>query len=112
MDKVTQGNAAAAEESAAAAEELSSQSEQMRTVVEDLQSVVGGERATQSSATSVRANTAPRQASQRRPSEMAPPRQTAAKPVRPRQTESNEAQFPLETPSGSGNDFSDFNAAA
>jgi methyl-accepting chemotaxis protein len=42
MDKVTQSNAANAEESAAAAEELSSQAEQMRHVVQDLLALVGG----------------------------------------------------------------------
>jgi methyl-accepting chemotaxis protein len=42
MDKVTQSNAANAEESAAAAEELSAQAEQLNTVVRQLQAMVGG----------------------------------------------------------------------
>ena len=42
MDKVTQQNAANAEESASASEELSAQAEQMKGVVEDLMSLVGG----------------------------------------------------------------------
>jgi len=42
MDKVTQSNAASAEESAAAAEQLSSQSVQLREVVEELVALVGG----------------------------------------------------------------------
>jgi methyl-accepting chemotaxis protein len=42
MDKVTQSNAASAEESAAASEELASQAEQMRSVVRDLVELVSG----------------------------------------------------------------------
>jgi hypothetical protein len=41
MDKVTQQNAANAEESASASEELSAQAEQMNTVVEELSAIVG-----------------------------------------------------------------------
>jgi methyl-accepting chemotaxis protein len=42
MDKVTQQNAANAEESASASEEMNAQAEQMKTYVGDLSSVVGG----------------------------------------------------------------------
>lgn len=42
MDKVTQQNAANAEESASASEELSAQAEQMNQIVEDLSALVGG----------------------------------------------------------------------
>ena len=42
MDKVTQSNAANAEESAGAAEELNAQAESMREAVTDLQKLVGG----------------------------------------------------------------------
>ncbi len=42
MDKVTQNNAANAEESASASEEMSAQAEQMRAFVEDLVTLVGG----------------------------------------------------------------------
>jgi methyl-accepting chemotaxis protein len=42
MDKVTQGNAANAEESAAAAEELSAQAETMKSFVDNLAVLVGG----------------------------------------------------------------------
>jgi methyl-accepting chemotaxis protein len=42
MDKVTQGNAASAEESASASEELSAQAEMMRDSVRSLQNLVGG----------------------------------------------------------------------
>ncbi|OHB53409.1 MAG: hypothetical protein A2Y12_14515 [Planctomycetes bacterium GWF2_42_9] len=42
MDKVTQQNAASAEESASASEELSAQSEQMNLIVQDLVNLVGG----------------------------------------------------------------------
>ena len=44
MDKVTQANAASAEESAAAAEELSSQSVQLNELVRELVALVGGAR--------------------------------------------------------------------
>jgi methyl-accepting chemotaxis protein len=44
MDKVTQSNAAGAEESAAAAEELSAQAENLKNVVSDLSRLVGGVR--------------------------------------------------------------------
>ncbi|MBN2705373.1 MAG: methyl-accepting chemotaxis protein [Deltaproteobacteria bacterium] len=46
MDKVTQQNAANAEESAAAAEELNAQAEQMRDLVADLSALVTGSRET------------------------------------------------------------------
>jgi methyl-accepting chemotaxis protein len=42
MDKVTQQNAANAEESASASEELSAQAEQMNQIVQDLVNLVGG----------------------------------------------------------------------
>jgi len=42
LDKVTQQNAANAEESASAAEEMSAQAETMKTMVDELQSMVGG----------------------------------------------------------------------
>jgi hypothetical protein len=42
MDKVTQGNAASAEESAAAAEELSAQARMMDEAVGQLKNLVGG----------------------------------------------------------------------
>jgi methyl-accepting chemotaxis protein len=42
MDKVTQQNAANAEESASASEELSAQAGQMKSIVEDLMALVGG----------------------------------------------------------------------
>jgi methyl-accepting chemotaxis protein len=42
MDKVTQANAANAEESASASEELSAQAEQMNGIVEQLAALVGG----------------------------------------------------------------------
>jgi methyl-accepting chemotaxis protein len=42
MDKVTQGNAANAEESAAAAEELSSQAQQMQSIVDELVMLING----------------------------------------------------------------------
>ena len=49
MDKVTQSNAANAEESAAAAEELNAQAEAMKDVVKELLQLVGGASASRSS---------------------------------------------------------------
>jgi methyl-accepting chemotaxis protein len=46
MDKVTQNNAATAEESAAAAQELNAQAEVMKQSVTNLLQLVGGESAT------------------------------------------------------------------
>jgi methyl-accepting chemotaxis protein len=48
MDKVTQSNAASAEESSAAAEELASQAEVMRQAVHELMLLVGGAREAES----------------------------------------------------------------
>jgi ABC-type transporter Mla subunit MlaD len=45
MDKVTQSNAASAEESASAAEELNAQTITLRSVVADLQQIVSGKSA-------------------------------------------------------------------
>jgi methyl-accepting chemotaxis protein len=42
MDKVTQQNAASAEESASASEEMSAQAETMKAMVNDLLAMVGG----------------------------------------------------------------------
>ena len=50
MDKVTQSNAANAEESAAAAEELTAQAESLKEAVSDLLRLVDGERARSSTA--------------------------------------------------------------
>jgi methyl-accepting chemotaxis protein len=43
MDRVTQSNAASAEESAAASQELSAQAKALNTLVEQLQQMVGAE---------------------------------------------------------------------
>jgi methyl-accepting chemotaxis protein len=50
MDKVTQGNAASAEESASAAEELSAQAESLREAVADLLVLVNGQKGSRSPA--------------------------------------------------------------
>jgi methyl-accepting chemotaxis protein len=46
MDKVTQQNAASAEESASASEEMNAQAMQMRSIVNELMAMVGGQAAT------------------------------------------------------------------
>jgi len=56
MDKVTQQNAANAEESASAAEELSAQAEQMNQIVQELVKLVGGSCASNRQTHSVMAN--------------------------------------------------------
>ena len=56
MDKVTQSNAAGAEECASAAEELNAQATELQSAVGDLQRLVGGSAAT----TSVETRSAPR----------------------------------------------------
>jgi len=52
MDKVTQGNAASAEESASAAEELNAQAITLRGIVADLQQIISGKRVQTSAAVS------------------------------------------------------------
>jgi methyl-accepting chemotaxis protein len=47
MDKITQSNAAAAEESASAAEELNAQASMLTSVVRDLIALIGGSSATE-----------------------------------------------------------------
>jgi methyl-accepting chemotaxis protein len=60
MDKVTQSNAASAEESAAAAQELSAQAEAMNQSVAGLLTLVGGQRNFESSGSAPRASGGPR----------------------------------------------------
>lgn len=57
MDKVTQGNAAAAEQSAAASEELSSQSQELTSIVGQLVELVGGTTSAGAPATHLTAKT-------------------------------------------------------
>lgn len=90
MDKVTQTNAANAEESAAAAEELSSQSEQLRQIVSELSGMVGLQNTRSAHIPLPRAATD----ALRRPSSSAP--------AAPQRTE------PIKTSA----DFSEFNKAA
>ncbi|MCX6959601.1 MAG: methyl-accepting chemotaxis protein, partial [Verrucomicrobia bacterium] len=54
MEKVTQGNAASAEESASAAEELDAQAETMKDLVAQLRELVGGEASTESGSPATR----------------------------------------------------------
>lgn len=56
MDKVTQQNAANAEESASASEELSAQAEQMNSIVQELVNLVGGANASKSQSHHVTVN--------------------------------------------------------
>jgi methyl-accepting chemotaxis protein len=55
MDKITQSNAAAAEESASAAEELNAQAGMLTSVVGDLIALVGGSSATETTQAETRA---------------------------------------------------------
>ena len=60
MDKVTQTNAATAEESAAASEELSAQAEELSTCVRELSKLVGGAGSKSTPAEAPRATSSPR----------------------------------------------------
>jgi len=96
MDKVTQSNAAAAEESASASEELAAQAQQMTGVVGELMAMVG--------------LSAKAEARRSAPATTARPRPAAAAPVA---TKAGKAQIraaiPLEdAPAGAPGDFSDF----
>ncbi|MDB5326774.1 MAG: methyl-accepting chemotaxis sensory transducer [Phycisphaerales bacterium] len=93
MDKVTQSNAAAAEESASASEELAAQATQMSGVVNDLMLLVGRQMQN-----TVKAKPASK------PRVLAPSRsgvQTAKAKAR--------AEFPLEEDADKNDDFSEFN---
>jgi methyl-accepting chemotaxis protein len=101
MDKVTQGNAASAEESAASAEELSSQSEQLRTVVDDLRLVVQGKTAADA------ADAKPSATGRTRAHSAAKAPARAAAPKNP------EMSIPMnDEPARDSDDFRDFNVAA
>jgi methyl-accepting chemotaxis protein len=111
MDKVTQQNAANAEESAAASEELTAQAEQMNGVVRELLQLVGGAtKAAQATHQPARQTAAPSgsQSLKRPPAKQPAAARTAAKKPHP------STVIPLdenEQSEGSG-DFSDFNVAA
>ncbi len=100
MDKVTQGNAASAEESAASAEELNGQSRQLRDIVDGLVQLVQGGTTPQTSQTEgKRVATRPRTQAKTLPKvKKAGPKLNTA------------SQFPLDEPESQ--DFSDFNQAA
>ena len=97
MDKVTQQNAANAEETASASEELSAQAEQMNGAVGDLVSLVGG-----SSGNNGRSKSPQHKASTASV-------QRNKKPVSAHAAKScNESAIPMDDDNGS-NDFSEFN---
>jgi methyl-accepting chemotaxis protein len=91
MDKVTQGNAAAAEECAASAEELNSQGQQLSSVVGDLLKLVQGKTAPQA----------------KRPADKQPGRARGLILA-----ESSRKQSSSAAPAKPPEDFSDFNLAA
>ncbi len=62
MDKVTQSNAASAEETASAAEELNAQSEELRTTSQELAALVGAKTGESGGHVEVRKNSGPRRA--------------------------------------------------
>jgi methyl-accepting chemotaxis protein len=98
MDKVTQGNAAAAEESAASAEELTSQSEQLRSVVSELRILVQGSDAGSAVPIVKRKGTAPSKT-------------MSIAPLRPRH-EASHTIPQVDHSKKQGDDFMDFNVAA
>ncbi len=97
MDKVTQQNAANAEESAAAAEELYAQAEVMNEYVGDLLALVSGKR---NQTTRIKRSTTPA----RRPA-----KQLAALPAHPQKNPSaGAAAIPFDDDDNSGDDFEGF----
>jgi len=98
MDKVTQSNAAAAEESASASEELAAQATQLSGVVKDLLTLVGGKASTDTVAAPT-SRTTPDARSMTAAKRTAPPKVSAAK------------QIPLDDDAKDG-DFSAFSKAA
>jgi hypothetical protein len=82
MDKVTQSNAASAEESASAAEELSSQSVQLTEMVGELETLVGGVNKTQGHVTgSTPGTTGTRRAASKKFSTASASKRTAAQVI-------------------------------
>ncbi len=104
MDKVTQSNAANAEESASASEELSSQAERMKGMVQELIALVNG-------ASAGGNNDSARPHSERRSS---PVRDSSSSPNPVRRAGSPKNQIPLEDDAGSQapGDFSKFSKKA
>lgn len=98
MDKVTQTNAAAAEESASASEELASQASQMSGVVHELMLLVG--RQSHAAKPIAKANPKPK-----------PRVLTPARPGVQSAKAKAHAEFPLEDDAAGNNDFSDFNVS-
>jgi methyl-accepting chemotaxis protein len=115
MDKVTQSNAAAAEESAAASEQLSAQSEQVRGIVQDLTKLVGLQHNETTGAAGAPAQHKAAAAAVKTPP-AAVKKVAAAAPVAKPVTKSTRpapaaAMIPLDASEEQG-DFSEFNKAA
>ena len=104
MDKVTQQNAANAEESASASEELSAQAEQMNQIVEELSILVGG------SSGNVKMRTTATTTQSRTSLNVSDHtfHQIAAKPARPQKAQTVVAEKAI--PLNDSDDFSDFNS--
>jgi methyl-accepting chemotaxis protein len=95
MDKVTQSNAAAAEESASAAEELSSQSIQLTDIVDQLGALVGTTQTRNTTTTSKPAARKPASQPVKAPKLKAPAKSAASNmiPLDDREAASNESAF-------------------
>jgi methyl-accepting chemotaxis protein len=78
MDKVTQGNAATAEESAGAAQELSSQASELQSMVQNLRHLVGVAAETSNASRPVAMHHQPLQAMRSAPRRSAPARRPVA----------------------------------
>ncbi len=115
MDKVTQQNAANAEESASASEELSAQAEQMNQIVQDLVNLVGGSSGTQRVGASIN-KIQPRNQAHKLTNfdhtihhlSNAPTKKTAAKVSVAAKSQSPKSVIPLDD--GRNDDFKDFNS--
>jgi methyl-accepting chemotaxis protein len=94
MDRVTQSNAAGAEESASAAEELNAQAESMRQVVGELEKLVGVNRGTPKATTVAPRRAANRAVSTPAPRRAAAPARAAARATTPAKPQRHEQAAP------------------
>jgi len=100
MDKVTQSNAANAEESAAAAEELNAQAEVLKDAVRELQQLVGGNPKEVATSPQAKAVVAPTYHSKPSPTKARPKSSGTPKASPSSVSRSNDLDFPVPEPIG------------
>jgi len=108
MDKVTQSNAANAEESAAAAEELNAQAEVLKGAVRELQQLVGGDRNQLATPPQAKAVVAPTYHSKPSPTKARPKSSGTPKASPSSVSRSNDLDFPMPEPIGAAHAKSGF----